>query len=87
MLQIRTKQKGSNKMTLSKIQKKILKKVKTKLVYGDYETIATNLHFSKEHISRVLSLKNDNYNEAIVNEAARIISERDEATKELLQKI
>jgi len=74
-------------MTLTNIQKKILKRVKRKIAYGDYAEIAANLGFSKEHISRVLSLSNDNYNEAIVNEAVRIIAEREQATKELLEKI
>ena len=74
-------------MTLSKVQKKILKKIKSKLVYRDYEAIAANLGYSRDHISRVLGLKNSHYNEAIVNEAVKIITEREQATNELLQKI
>ena len=74
-------------MTLTNIQKKILKKVKGKIAYGDYNAISDALGFSKEHICRVLSPLNDTYNEAIVNEAVKIISKREKATKELLQKI
>ena len=74
-------------MTLTNIQKKILKKVKVKIAYGDYTVISQTTGFSKEHICRVLSPLNDTYNESIVNEAVRIISEREKATKELLQKI
>jgi len=76
-----------NKMALNETQIRLLEMIQAGLRHGDIGIIAGKTSFSREHVGRVLSLSNDDFNEDIVKEAVEIISIREQSTKKLLNKL
>ena len=74
-------------MSLNETQYKILEGIRGNLRHGDIKTIATNLDLSKEYVSRVLSIANDEFNDSIVKAAIEYFSKRDLDEKALLKKL
>lgn len=74
-------------MKLNETQIEILKGIQGKLMRGDQNTIAKKKGFSNDYVSMVLNPESDYYNEEIVTEAVRIITEREQNNKKLLESI
>ena len=54
----------------------LLKELRRHLEYGDNKAIAKRTGFHDVYVSMCLSLNNDAYNEQIVDEAIKLINER-----------
>lgn len=65
-------------MLISETQRQLLQKIKEKSQRGDVKKIAKKLKFSQKHVSQVLNpdVLNE-FNEKIVDEAVKLISERE----------
>lgn len=74
-------------MKLSNTQKEILANIKGKLRRGDANSIAKITSKSLNYVGMVLNPDSDHYNEYIVTEAVRIITEREQSTQKLLETI
>ena len=73
--------------TLSDERLAILEAIKGRIVYGDVTKIAVRCKLSREHVSRVLSVTTDNYNEDVVNAAVKIINDRQKKEKKFRQSL
>lgn len=76
-----------NNMKIQESQKQVLKIIQKKLMWGDISKIAAVTNKSKQYVSTVLSISTDNYDEAIISAAIRVIEKRDQTTKKNLQKL
>lgn len=74
-------------MALTATQKKLLANIKSKLRRGDTNSIAEITRKSLNYVGMVLNPESDSYNDIIVTEAVKIITEREQNTKKLLQSI
>lgn len=69
-------------------QIELLTLIQKNLRRGDITKIAKNSGFSKDWVSKVLSLNNNgNYNDAIIAEAVKIIEPRIKNTEKLIKKL
>ncbi len=74
-------------MTLSRTQIKILYGIQGKLRRGDITAIAKKVGVSKEYVGMVLNPDLDYFREDIVDEAIKIVANREQVTKKLLKSI
>ena len=68
-------------------QQQILEALSLKLIRGEVKLIAERLKMARGHVSRVLSPRNDQYNEQVIAEALAVIEERQERGHVHLKKI
>ena len=67
-------------MNLTGIQQEVLQRINGKIIRGDIGAIAEKVGKSPKYVGMVLSPVTDSYNETIVNEAVRIIKDREQNT-------
>lgn len=68
-------------------QKELLKKLKGELKYGDNTLIAKRTAFTPEYVGMCLNPRNDSYNSVIVEEALKLVQEREEELKAQMEKL
>ena len=71
-------------MKLSDNQIEILKNIKSKLPRGSVGLIAKNIEKSPGWVSQALNPDDDTYDEKVVDEAIKIINDKEQKEKELL---
>ncbi len=74
-------------MALTKNQLKLLQRISARLVRGDIKNIAQKTGKTREYVGRVLNASSETYFLPVVNEAVKIISEREQNAKKLLEKV
>lgn len=74
-------------MNLTNNQIQILTSIKAKLVWGDLKAIAEKVGMTDVYVGKVLNPETNSYNEDIVNEAVKLITERERNQKQILNKL
>jgi NACalpha-BTF3-like transcription factor len=74
-------------MNLTSTEKELLTGIQERLRQGDIKLISEKTGFSREHVSRVLSINYDVFDKDIVETAVEIINKRQQDTEKLLKKI
>lgn len=74
-------------MALTENQLKLLKGIRDRIVRGDIVRIAETTGKTREYVGRVLNPLTDTYCPLVVTEAVKIISEREQNAKKLLEKV
>lgn len=74
-------------MKLSETQNELLKRIESKMQRGDIAAIAEITGMTREYVGMVLNPDSDFYNETIVIEAVKLVTEREQKTKQLLESI
>jgi hypothetical protein len=72
---------------LTRTQIEILTVLNKKLVHGDIKSIVDKTGFSRVHVSNVLNPSSENFNQDIVDEAVRLVTEREQVNKNTLKKL
>jgi NACalpha-BTF3-like transcription factor len=72
---------------LTQTQIEILTVLQGKLVHGDITLIAEKMGFSRVHVSNVLNPSSENFNQDIVDEAVKLVTEREQVNKNTLKKL
>lgn len=75
------------KMPLTETQIKILEGIQSNLRRGDISQISKKTGSSRDYVKRVLSLEGDEFDEDIIEETIKLLSERQKAQKLLLKQI
>lgn len=74
-------------MNLTSTEKELLTGIQARLRQGDIKSISEKTGFSREYVSRVLSVNHDVFDKDIVETAVEIINKRQQDTEKLLKKI
>jgi len=72
---------------LTQTQIEILTVLQEKLVHGDIKLIAEKMGFSRVHVSNVLKPCSEYFNQDIVDEAVKLVTEREQVNKNTLKKL
>ena len=74
-------------MALSDSQREILQRINKNLEYGDITAIAEKLGKTRVYVSGVLNPETRPYNDEVVNAAVKLIAEREQGRKKMLDKL
>lgn len=74
-------------MNLTNTQIELLSTIQSKIARGDIKEISENTGFTREYVGKVLNPFSGTYNESIVNEAVKIIGNREQNTNKMLKKL
>lgn len=74
-------------MTMTNSQIKILNRINQNLQRGDLKVISEKTNKRPEYVSRVLNPFNPAYSETVINEAVKIVTEREQGQKKILEKL